>query len=35
MFLIVDSPFNRRWYPLLIGKVVKVPPSFAQVKVVD
>jgi len=31
-YKIVDSKFNRANYPDLIGKIVDVPPAYAQVE---
>lgn len=35
MYLIVDHPFNRSWYPALIGRCVMYPPSYAIVRKVE
>ena len=32
MYRVIDSAFNRRWYPELIGQVSDDPPSYAYVK---
>lgn len=32
MFIVVDCPFNRHWYPDLIGRTFTNPPSYAVVR---
>lgn len=35
MYLVVDCPFNRHWYPHLIGRTYAVAPSYAVVRKLD
>lgn len=30
-YVVKDTPFNRRWYPHLVGKGFAAPPGYAQV----
>ena len=30
-YLVVDNPFNRHWYPSLIGQILSSPPAYAHV----
>lgn len=34
-YYVINTKFNRLWYPNLVGKVFASPPGFAQVELVQ